>query len=574
MYIEVRRAAAPLMAAFVLAGCAALEATDKKIDQAVASVDAMKELTQRNAQSAAIIHTKRSRLAGEEVVIKTNSLPDVFGKPVSYVTKGSQSLLAALEDISLSIGVPIKSSEIAQYSQLGQFGAAMGGGMNGQVRNTSTDGLSGNLVLEYSGNAKGLLDAIASKANVTWRYSAQRQQVEFFRYETKALSVYLPAGAKSIAASISLAGVTGGASAGGATGGGAPAGGGGSSASNAGNVSVSQTLNIDPWGSIMANVRAILTEGHAGGAFAASGAGMPAAAPAPASGSAGGSNVLSASGPSGTAIANPELGLVTITARPDAVTRIANYIESLNQRFAQNVLIDVKIYSVALDQQSSLGFNMNMLYNQVGRLGATLVGPGSMSAGDAAPGILTVTSKDPNNRWNGSTIVATALGQYGKVSLQKQGQVIAVNGQPAPIQVASEINYIASASTTTSPNVGATTSQTQGTKVVGFTANFLPLILGDNRILLQYQMQISQLSAPLTPNAAGVQTPQIASQSLQQQAFLRDGQAIVLFGFDDQSDSSTSSTNLGGWSRAAQTQRSMTVIVMQVNAGGIKDERS
>ncbi len=105
--------------------------------------------------------------------------------------------------------------------------------------------------------------------------------------------------------------------------------------------------------------------------------------------------------------------------------------------------------------------------------------------------------------------------------------------------------------------------------MVGFTANFLPLILGDNRILLQYQLQISQLTAitQVSSGNSSIQTPQIATQSLQQQAFVKDGQSIVLFGFDQNRNTLDTNGNLGGASKAGTTQRQMMVIVMTVNGG-------
>ena len=165
--------------------------------------------------------------------------------------------------------------------------------------------------------------------------------------------------------------------------------------------------------------------------------------------------------------------------------------------------------------------------------------------------------------------MAEALSQFGNVALQTQGQVLAINGQPSPIQVANEVNYLASTSTTLTPDVGATTTLTPGTRVVGFTANFMPLILGNNQILLNYQMQVSQMTALTQITSAGstIQTPQISSQSLQQAAYLRDGEAIVLFGFDQNRDQADSAASLAGASRSGRSERQMVVIVIQVNGG-------
>ncbi len=277
---------------------------------------------------------------------------------------------------------------------------------------------------------------------------------------------------------------------------------------------------------------------------------------------------MTASGSAGRAAANPELGLITITARPHAVQRVAAYVESINQRFAQNVMVDIKIYSLSLDNQASLGFSLDALYQRLNSTGVSIVGASPLRAGSGNPGQLTI-SASPASRVSGSQLVVQALQQFGRVALQTQGQVIAVNGQPAPIQVANEVNYLASSATTQTANVGSTSTLTPGTRVVGFTANFLPLILDGNRILLQYQMQISSLTALTQVNSgtSSIQTPQISSQSLQQQAFVRDGQSIVLFGFDQDRTTLDNAINTGGASAATASARQMVVIVMQVSGG-------
>ncbi len=509
----------------LLGACTSIEQTSTKVDNAARQADTMRTAVERNASSSAVIRTKRPRLAGEEVLLKSNALPAIFDQTIQYSTKGSQSLLQSLEDIAAATNIPISISEVLRQNDT--VGAVPMAGAMG----AGSDAISGTLTIDYVGSQRGLFDEIASKGNASWRYNAASKSVEFYRYETRTISVYVPSAAKSISASISLSGVGGGGS---------------------GSASVAQSMTVDPWASIMQGIQAILSDGQ-GSAGKAGAAGAGAAS--------------SGSAVNGSAIANPELGLITVTARPALMNRITRYVSSINARFSKNVLVDIKIFSVTLDEQTSAGFNLSMLYANVGKSGASLVGPGVLQAGINTPGILTVNSDNPLSPANGSQIVAKALSQFGKVALQQQGQVLAINGQPAPIQVANEITYVASSSIISTPNVGSTVTQTPGTKVVGFTANFLPLILGDNRILLQYQIQLSSLAAPMTANAQGVVTPNIASQSLQQQAFVRDGQAIVLFGYDSQRDGIDSALSPGGLSKAAHNERQMVVIVIQVNTG-------
>ena len=548
-------------------------------------------------QSPSMIKTSKPRIAGEMVRLKTPELPETLDETIRFVSKGNESLPAILEDLSRLISIPIKTSEIAASwssvsiarlnlggsNPMGNFNMSSSGGSS--VGN-GAEGNNQGLNFEHHGSVKALLDTLATKGNASWRFNAKTQSIEYFRFETKTYSVFLPPGVKSVSAGISLAGVSGAGSI--ASSANASQGQSGTqSGSGAGNVSVSQTLNINPWGSIMDGVRAILNEGQGTSSMNGGANNWPSAYPsapsagfnlsgAPLGSAAVASNALGYGAANATwapsAIANPELGMITVTAKPLTLERVQRYIASVNERFAHNVMIDVKIFSVALDEQNSAGLGLNAFYSSLTQTGAHISSPSPLQAGVDTPGILTLTPPSGSSRWSGSSLVVQALSQWGKVALQRQGQVLAVNGQPSPIQVANEISYVASSTTTNAPNVGSSVTQNTGSKVVGFTANFLPLILGDNRILLSYQMQISSLASPLTPNAQGIQTPNIASQSLQQQAFVQDGQAIVLFGYDEKRDGVDSANTIAGYSKSNSQSRQMMVIVLQINTGGVFHE--
>lgn len=542
----------------LLSGCA-LTTTQERIDSTKKTAIDLRDLNLAQATTATVSRTSKPRLAGEEIVLRSqNALPAVFGRQVTYATHGAQSLSEVFESVSQMAGIPIRASEISATNAQGGAATSQFPGVGNQ-----TGGLSGRVQVEFSGSLRGLLDELASRTEASWRFQARTNTIEFFKYETRTLSIYLPPGSKTIDASISLSGVSGGG--GGASGGGASGGGASGGGASAGNVSVTQSMTVNPWSSIMDVVSAILSEGASQSAMPGSGASGSGAAGA-------GGGRLTASGNAGRAAANPELGILTITARPRAVERVAAYVESINARFAQNVLIDIKIYSLTMDNKASLGFSLDTVYKYLNANGVSIVGAPPLQAGTGVPGQATFTIDNPRSRLFGSSMVAQALSQFGNVALQTQGQVLAVNGQPAPIQVANEVNYLASSSLTQAPNVGSTATLTPGTRVVGFTANFVPLLLGDNRILLQYQMQLSSLTAltQVTSGNSSIQTPQISSQSLQQQAFVKDGQSIVLFGFDQNRDSMDTALGIGNASRAARAERQMVVIVMTVN-GGRKD---
>lgn len=515
-----------------------------------------------------VLRLKSMRVAGQSVRLDDQVLPSVFKQRVRYLSKGGATLAQVLADIAKLIDLPIKASEeLAAITNRTD-------GLSTRMGNTTASAMGAvvGAEIDFEGSVQGLLEALASQNNLSWRFNAQSACVEFYRFETKAFSVSVPSGQKNINASISLSGVSEAAGASAALSSGGTAAAGAISESGAGNVSVNQSMNLNPWVSIMQGVRSILSDANQSLGSVSAPQGQSALSLQ------NGSNVSSGSqsqtmgnGSSfalgAQAIANPELGLITVTARPQSLERVQQYLHAINERYAKNVLIDVKIYSFSLDEQKSLGFGLNMIYTKLNQMNATIVSPQPLQAGVDTPGILTLGASSGSGAWSGSNVLAQALSQLGRVALLKQAQVLAINGQPSPVQVANEISFVASSATTLTPNVGAITTQTTGTKVVGFTANFLPLILGDGRILLSYQIQISSLASALTPNAQGIQTPNVATQSMQQQAFLNDGQSIVLFGFDEERNAQAKSLSVAGLSKSSSTNRDMVVIVLQVNTG-------
>lgn len=535
-----------------IAGCAQVEAAKARTQEVQTVAVDLRDRAVANATSAAISRTSRPRLAGEEIALRTQfTLPETFAKPMSYATHGAESLSDVLNVVGDKLGIPVRATEMAQSEASSRSGQSAPSAASGTTGGTLGGGIQGKVQLQYSGTARGLLDELASRNDASWRYSAKANTIEFFRYETKTLSVYMPPGAKLIEASISLSGV----------------GNSGSSNSGGGTASVSQSQTVNPWASIMSGIQTILGDGPS-----ATGAGT---VPGPGGAKGGGAapaSTTTAAGAAGRASSSPELGIITVTARPAALDRVVNYVNSINARFARNVMIDIKVYNLTLDSQASAGFSLDLLYRKLGDYGVSVVGASPLQTATGTPGQLTINSSSPTSRWGGSSAVVQALSQFGNVSFQTQGQVLAINGQPSPIQVGNEISYLASAATTSTTNAGNTSTLTPGTKVIGFTGNFLPLILGDNRILLQYQIQLSSLNAltQINSGSSSIQTPQISQQTMQQQAFVRDGQSVVLFGFDQARDTLDSAVSIGGASKASRSERQMVVIVMQVN-GGTRD---
>jgi hypothetical protein len=526
--------AVALMAPTLFFGCSS--SRDNQILKVEESISSAINQTGQKEGSFQVEVFNHSRISGTEIVLEKDEKTDpVFKNRISYYTYGVQKLSEVLRNISRMTGLNIRTQEIMSLSVGGVTSQGASGGGTSQGQGESAGGgqsvLSGYVDISFSGELGKLFDAICEQNDISWRADGHRG-VEFFRYQSQNFSLNIPPGSKKMSASISIAGV-----------------GEESGASGGGSVSISNDINIDPWGSVSKGIRNILEAGggespSGGSSGGGSASGSASTSTSTTSSGGGGQGSFYVSSTNGFAVLNPDLGLVTVTARPVYLNRVKRYIESVNQRFAQNILIDFRIYNVSVKDEFAAGFSIESVVKQLNFVGGglglqnlSIQGSPMVSPTSSSPGMINIDMRYLNSNANPdidgfANTVLIALNNIGKATLQTQGQVMAVNGQHAPFQVADQTKYVSGISQVQS-ETGITVSVETQKQISGVTANFIPLILGDNRILLQYQMQISQLLGLDTVSQGDytVQLPRVSSQTLQQQIYMHDGQALLLFSF-------------------------------------------
>lgn len=554
----------------LLTGCAVFEEVGNKLADSHGRADEAIAQQNQMRKSGAVVRMSAAKLAGEEISVKNaGQLPPAFSRSFSYLS-AHQPLSAILGEIGrrTGIGTAIQPSDPSQSTNAPATAAPVVPGIPGL-----SGGPDAPIAVDWNGDLKGLLDYLATTTKMFWKYEDGR--IYFFRTETRTFHIFLPAGKRNVKSSISLSGSgtsSGGTS--GGTSGTSSSGASGSSGSGTGTVDVTSNMEIDAYDAIVKSVQAIVSTAEGTQSSAAAGA----------STSSGTSTGVTAS--SKNVVANPALGIITVTATPAILDRVASYVRSVNERFAQNVMIAVKIYELNVSKGVDVGASLSLAYanmanKALGGLPTTTI-PGS----PPAPGIAAIPAQvvpvkfmgAPNQmvlerlvgKFSGTQLLVKALETVGDVQFVTSGQVIAANGQPSPLQVARQISYVASRATSQAANVGTSATITPGQVTVGFTANFLPLILGDNRIMLQYQINLSSLLEMKDFGETDdnrIQLPNVQTQSLQQQAFVKDGQSIVLLGFEQERAELAKSNGLTQLGRRADSDRRIMVIVMEVFSG-------
>lgn len=368
------------------------------------------------------------------------------------------------------------------------------------------------------GSLKGLLDMAASRYGVAWRYS--KGEIQFFAYDTKTFNIRAVPGNSAIAATVSSSGQ-------GSNGNSNPAG------SNKQSTSVTSDLSV--WTAINDAVTAMLSS-------------------------------------KGKAVVSPATGSLTVTDTPEVLKRVESFVESQNAMLSKQVLITVQVLQVQRNKSDDYSIQWDIVYQDLFRkYGLKNAVTPAQGAASLSLGIISANSK-----WNGTTAVINALSEQGTVNLETTASVVALNNQPAPIQTGKSVTYVASSSTTVTPDVGATTEITPGSVNTGFSMHVLPSIQADGTLFLQFSAELSSLRElrQISSGNTLIEAPDIDAKSFLQRVKMKSGETLVLSGFE-QTDGNVEYNGvghaknplLGGGMKAARNKDSMVILVTPIVVG-------
>ena len=205
---------------------------------------------------------------------------------ITLVSTVPVSLMQISEQITALTGITVRIDDmILDEVVSAKQGTAEESGTNGVVDNVNPD----LFMPSYSGKLSGFLDQVASRFSLWWKY--KNGVISFYKMETRVFTVYALPSVSNLSANI--AGTSSG------------EGGGTTSAS------MSSSIELDFWGQLEQTITAMLPEGAT-------------------------MNVIKTN------------GTITVTAPPLTLQRVANYVNSMNDRLARQVAISVKVLNVSL----------------------------------------------------------------------------------------------------------------------------------------------------------------------------------------------------------------------------------
>lgn len=372
----------------------------------------------------------------------------------------------------------------------------------------------------YRGPASGLLDKVAARFGYSWEN--RDNQIVFFRTVTKTFTlIALPNATNSKSALNSGAETSG-----------------ESGESNNFNSTASQNVQVEStltiWSEIETAVKAMV-------------------------------------GSAGSVALSPSTGTITVEAPAPLMHRVGNFIREQNARLGRQVAISVQVFSVSDFDTEQYGLDLSVLVDDLSDLGIGFSGvTPAVSAGASALSVGILESSDSGLA--GSQALLQLLQRQTRVSLVTSSAVTTMSNAVVPVQVNQTTSYLAEVSTSET-EVSTTTSLTPGQVTTGFNLSLLPQILDDQRVTLQFALNLSNLDDLRTIESGDnlIQLPDVSNRAFIQQVMLSSNDTLVLSGFQERRNEidkagpvSPESWFLGGENKGSIEEDFLVVLITPV----------
>lgn len=544
MKMNIARAVAVALTAVSVVGCGSVQNINNTMKRGETAAGTASDLLvgmqgQRQGQQRdTVVFSDQPIVALKPLpVVKTKGVGESLNCPITFAPQVPVDILEFGQTVTKLCGIPVRVTPDALAAVNGQLSSGVSGGNTAGSASSalpavgqalpplpslpnavnssgsssrmafSSGGSSAGLISNIKWDGKpleGLLNVVTSRLGLSWKRTDG--VISIFYLDTRAFNVYAIPSTIDMT-SVVQSGTTSAAGVSGAT---------GSGGGISGNSGSTQTTSVSNKSSITddiaKNISAMLTPG-----------------------------VGRMTQPSKDGGLGSSTGTILVTDTPEVLSRIESYLNGENKNITKQVLLNVKVLSVTLTDKDNLGIDWSLVYKSLsGKYGVNLkntfqADPSSVSGSVS----ILDTATGSSAAYAGSSLLISALSQQGRVSTVTSPSVTTLNLQPVPVQVARQTSYLASVQTTSTAQVGSTTSLTPGTVTTGFNMNLLPYVMQDNNLLLQYSINLSSLQRirQVTSGGNTIEIPEVDNRIFSQKVRLKSGETLVLSGFEQSIDS-------------------------------------
>ena len=381
----------------------------------------------------------------------------------------------------------------------------------------------------FAGNLTDYLNIIAATGNLTWSYSAERNELTFSRLVTRTFVISDTQGA--IQFSDSSTGNT-------STQTGTSGGTGGAGGSFSGNLSVTSQGQVNQFTGMQDLIKGMLTK-------------------------------------AGSVAGNPATGTLVVKDTRDSVERITQTVREQQTLMLAQIELTIARITVQVNDGSSAGFNLqNLVFQRLNAAGnaanwsLSLASPNNITG--SGTGSATYNLNRPNSALSAANLVAQMLSQYGTVVDRNEQVITTKNRVPALYQTATQQAYLASVS----PGLASTSGVslpglTPGVVGYGDTLLVVPTLHDSQTLSLVLSSSTSSLVSMTTvssgtgSNIESIQTPTLAQTKYGPLGFnLRNGQMLVVAAKDQTTTESNTNAAMTGLSNNSSNNHSVSVLLI------------
>ena len=499
----------------VVAACSMSTSMDATLEKEVQTVSTLQEAAKAPTELAPddVVRVKNDIWLGDTSEVQYE------GEPIPFYLEGK-------EGITLISNRPITLFEIGDMiNKITSVKVRFATGLEEEIKKNASanqptpESLNADwadpqkMLVSYRGPLSGLLDEVSSRFGIWWKYD--KKEIYFYKYVTRTFVLYSLPTKPSLSVQV-----------------------GGQTEGDNGNSSISLTssVEVELWANIEKTITSMIEK----------------------------DSKLTLDSANGT---------ISLTANPNDIRKVAKYINEQNARLARQVAISVKVLQVSISDSDKYGLDLSAAFDD-GKSSVSMLSPIN-SLGDEVAKNLEMRVMPGN--WNiGASL--QALSEQGTTNVVTSGTVTTLNNKPAPIQVVRKQNYISEITKTNSGGDGDYYDISTETEEIetGFTMDVLPRILEHGRLLLMFNLTLSDLISLEKVSLGGngeddgqyIQNPIIESRGFNQEVALKSGESLVLTGYErvnntaEKSGVGSATNSLFGGTATASKERTILVIIL------------
>lgn len=519
-----------LLVATLVAGCAV---STEQVAQEATKLTSVAVAAQQQSQVAAKRPEPLTRITGNYVggqataVSHSLALPPV-AREVVLNFAGHGTLVDVARNVRAATGIPVRINpdvdDIGAGAREGHPPGPPGGplppGFRGSGRRI------GELPLAFSGDLSDYLNQVTGMLGVSWEYASG--EIHVFRRVTRVFNLTLSPGRLTVRDDVNTTGQS--------------SGGSNAQQQQAGtfgsNSTASTNYEFSPWDSIEQVLKTMIS-------------------------------------PAGKFAINHGSGSIVVTDAKEHVDRIGEWVRQENAALNRQVAIEVREIAVSLRNNSQVGVDLNLVYQQLNRASGAqdwvfrFGAPSSLT--DPGAGTIGFNVARPDSRLSGTNLAVQALNSLGNIVHDSSRTVITTNRVPARDQDVTDRAYLAE----TTPAAGGASAGTTGVPglrpgVITYGDNLIlvPTITDANSVLLQLfstRSELLEINSVATGQGLTFQqinTPIVGRKKNSQNFHIAQGDTLVIVGNTSDRWSSRDNHSITGGSRTATQMRTISVLLV------------